>query len=118
MRNIVAALVALAVFAFEAGPLVSAAILVRDDNELALAKRVDASPARKRVVSASQAQLNSCPGYRASNIQTTSYSLTADLTLAGTPCNVYGPDLKSLSLQVTYETGEMVSHKEYSDPDC
>jgi hypothetical protein len=113
MRNLaVVALVALTSVTFETS---SAASLVRDDRALALAKRQEA----KRAVNATQVQINSCPGYRASNVVTTSYSLTADLTLAGTPCNVYGPDITSLSLQVTYETGEIISvscHEQYSNP--
>jgi hypothetical protein len=50
--------------------------------------------------------LASCHGYKASNIKTTGSSLTADLSLAGAPCNVYGDDLKSLTLEVVYETGK------------
>ncbi|RAL61331.1 hypothetical protein DID88_009467 [Monilinia fructigena] len=46
-----------------------------------------------------------CPGYTASNIKTTSSSLSADLTLAGPACNTYGADLKQLTLKVVYETG-------------
>lgn len=49
--------------------------------------------------------LAGCPGYKASNVKTTSSSLTADLSLAGRACNVYGDDLTSLTLQVVYETG-------------
>jgi alpha-glucosidase len=49
--------------------------------------------------------LASCPGYKASNIKTDSTSLTADLSLAGAACNIYGDDLSSLKLQVVYETG-------------
>ena len=49
--------------------------------------------------------LASCPGYTASNVKTTSSSLTADLSLAGTACNAYGDDLKDLTLEVVYETG-------------
>lgn len=48
--------------------------------------------------------LASCPGYAASNVQTSSTGLTADLTLAGTACNVYGDDLQNLTLTVAYET--------------
>lgn len=48
--------------------------------------------------------LTSCPGYTASNVQTTASSLSADLTLAGPACNVYGDDLENLTLIVTYET--------------
>jgi hypothetical protein len=50
--------------------------------------------------------LASCPGYNASNVKTTGSSLTADLSLAGTACNVYGDDLTSLSLEMVYETGK------------
>lgn len=50
--------------------------------------------------------LASCPGYKASNVKTTSSSLTADLELAGHACNVYGTDLTDLTLSVVYETGE------------
>lgn len=49
--------------------------------------------------------LSECPGYTASNITTTSSSLSADLTLAGPACNTYGTDLKKLTLKVVYETG-------------
>jgi alpha-glucosidase len=52
--------------------------------------------------------LASCPGYKASNIKTTESSLTADLSLAGAACNVYGDDLKSLTLKVVYETGKQL----------
>lgn len=48
----------------------------------------------------------SCPGYKASNVQKSARSLTADLTLAGAPCNSYGKDLEDLKLLVEYQTGE------------
>lgn len=48
--------------------------------------------------------LADCPGYAASNIQSTATSLSADLTLAGPSCDVYGDDLENLTLTVTYET--------------
>lgn len=51
--------------------------------------------------------LASCPGYKASNVKTTSSSLTADLSLAGKACNAYGDDLKNLKLSVVYETGKL-----------
>ena len=41
-----------------------------------------------------------CPGYKAFNVQRTAYGLTADLSLAGTACHVYGTDVDSLSLTV------------------
>lgn len=59
-------------------------------------------------VSTAYAQdVEQCPGYTASNVTTTESSLTASLTLAGTPCNVYGNDTQSLTLEVTYETGKL-----------
>ena len=54
---------------------------------------------------AQTADLDSCPGYNAQNVQTNGASITADLSLAGTACNVYGNDTQSLKLEVTYETG-------------
>jgi hypothetical protein len=48
----------------------------------------------------------SCPGYAASNIVKTDSSLTADLTLAGTACNIYSDDLQDLKLLVEYQTGK------------
>jgi alpha-glucosidase len=49
--------------------------------------------------------IDSCPGYSATNIKTTPFSLTADLTLAGKPCNVFGQDIVGLKLSVLYEDG-------------
>ena len=53
-----------------------------------------------------QANVDSCPGYEASNVVETSTGLTADLTLAGDACNVYGTDIQDLTLTVEYQTGE------------
>jgi alpha-glucosidase len=50
--------------------------------------------------------LEACPGYKASNVRTSDNGLTAELSLAGKACNVYGDDLKDLILEVTYETGK------------
>lgn len=49
--------------------------------------------------------LTSCPGYTASNVQDNGSSVTADLTLAGTACNIYGDDIINLKLLVEYQTG-------------
>ena len=49
--------------------------------------------------------MESCPGYRASNVVSTGSTLTADLTLNGPACNVYGTDLTELKLVVEYQTG-------------
>jgi alpha-glucosidase len=53
------------------------------------------------------ATLDACPGYTATNIKSSGSTLTADLSLAGQPCNVFGTDIQELELQVTYETGTM-----------
>jgi alpha-glucosidase len=57
--------------------------------------------------------LASCPGYKASNVKTTGSSLSADLSLVGTACNVYGDDLASLTLKVVYETGKHPASSEF-----
>lgn len=49
-----------------------------------------------------------CPGYTASNVQNTEGGITADLTLAGAECNVYGTDLHDLKFEASYQTGELV----------
>lgn len=49
--------------------------------------------------------ISSCPGYKANNVKTSSSGLTADLTLAGAACNVYGTDITDLTLTVEYQTG-------------
>ncbi|GME64409.1 Glycoside hydrolase family 31 [Neofusicoccum parvum] len=48
--------------------------------------------------------VDSCPGYTASNVVDSGTSLTADLSLAGAPCNAYGADLTDLKLSVEYQT--------------
>ncbi len=47
---------------------------------------------------------NRCSGYRARNVRTSSTGLTANLRLAGHPCNVYGTDVRNLVLRVEYQT--------------
>ncbi|CCM04538.1 uncharacterized protein FIBRA_06719 [Fibroporia radiculosa] len=63
----------------------------------------------------SASTLDSCPGYTATNVQTLGPTLTADLVLAGPACNVYGPDIERLLLQVTYETASRI-HLKITDP--
>ncbi|KAL2864532.1 Alpha/beta-glucosidase agdC [Aspergillus lucknowensis] len=48
--------------------------------------------------------LQGCPGYRATNVEEHPHGLSADLTLAGLPCDAYGTDIRNLKLQVEYET--------------
>lgn len=54
---------------------------------------------------AQSSSLDTCPGYKASNVKTTGWGLSADLTLAGKACNAFGDDLKNLQLTVEYQTG-------------
>lgn len=56
-------------------------------------------------VSGAADPLAACKGYSASNVKTTTSSLTASLTLIGPACNAYGTDLENLTLSVVYETG-------------
>lgn len=51
-------------------------------------------------------KVDACPGYAASNVQTSESGLTADLKLAGEACNAYSDDLEDLVLTVTYESGK------------
>ncbi|KAK5084792.1 hypothetical protein LTR05_005871 [Lithohypha guttulata] len=44
-----------------------------------------------------------CPGYILSRLDTSPSSLTAHLTLAGEPCNLYGDDIHDLDLTVEYQ---------------
>ncbi|GAW23376.1 hypothetical protein ANO14919_129340 [Xylariales sp. No.14919] len=44
-----------------------------------------------------------CHGYKAHNVVDTPLGLTADLVLAGDPCNVYGTDIEALSLVVEHQ---------------
>lgn len=44
-----------------------------------------------------------CPGYIASNVQTSDTGFTADLNLAGAGCSVYGNDIENLTLTVEYQ---------------
>ena len=46
----------------------------------------------------------SCPGYTARNVQSNTNGFTADLELAGSPCNSFGTDIQSLKLSVEYQS--------------
>ncbi|KAF2966620.1 hypothetical protein GQX73_g6984 [Xylaria multiplex] len=59
------------------------------------------------------ASIDDCPGYTASNVVESDGKLTADLSLAGTACNIYGTDLSDLKLLVEYQTGSRLHVKIY-----
>nr|OQO15523.1 hypothetical protein B0A51_17450 [Rachicladosporium sp. CCFEE 5018] len=50
-----------------------------------------------------------CPGYKASDVQRTAYGFSASLTLAGSPCNVYGTDIEELTLTVDVQTAHRLN---------
>ena len=58
-----------------------------------------------RAVEVDPAVLDACPGYNATNLIVDGPRLSAQLVLAGKPCNVFGNDIKVLDLAVVYETG-------------
>ena len=62
------------------------------------------------------ASIESCPGYKASNVEKTTGKITADLTLAGDSCNLYGTDLENLRLLVEYQSSKFTS--EISSEEC
>ncbi|KAK4463438.1 family 31 putative glycoside hydrolase [Cladorrhinum samala] len=69
-----------------------------------------------KAVATTSKPLSACPGYRASNVKTSATGLTAELKLAGAPCNTYGTDLEKLRLEVTYETDNRL-HVKIQDVD-
>lgn len=50
-----------------------------------------------------------CPGYKASQLEEGERGLTAVLTLAGAPCNVYGNDVEVLNLKVEYQADDRLA---------
>ncbi|EIN04606.1 alpha-glucosidase [Punctularia strigosozonata HHB-11173 SS5] len=58
--------------------------------------------------------LDACPGYDATNVSTSGADLTANLVLRG-PCGVFGDDVKTLRLEVSYETSTRI-HLKITDP--
>ncbi|KAH9923696.1 alpha-glucosidase [Epithele typhae] len=56
-----------------------------------------------RATATDPAVLDACPGYTVDSVVTQGNALTANLVLAGTPCNVFGTDIAALKLEVTYE---------------
>lgn len=50
-----------------------------------------------------------CPGYKASQLKETDGGISALLTLAGAPCNVYGNDVDVLNLKVEYQSKDRLA---------
>jgi alpha-glucosidase len=51
----------------------------------------------------------SCPGYTASNVNQDANGFSADLTLAGNPCNAFGTDIQNLQFTVEYQSNDRVN---------
>ncbi|PWA00097.1 hypothetical protein BB558_001309 [Smittium angustum] len=49
-----------------------------------------------------------CPGYKLGGLVQNDNSFSADLTLAGKPCNIYGNDITNLNLQVKINQGNSI----------
>ena len=67
------------------------------------------APDVARAVEVDPAVLDACPGYNATNFKIDGPRLSANLVLAGKPCNVFGSDIKVLDLVVVYETGMLTA---------
>ncbi|KFY80117.1 hypothetical protein V499_01006 [Pseudogymnoascus sp. VKM F-103] len=78
---------------------------------LAAAAAVSATTSIEYRTTSNGDPLAKCPGYKASNVKVGKSSITADLTLAGKACNVYGDDLKSLTLEVEYQSDDRIHVK-------
>ncbi|CAJ2500898.1 Uu.00g037510.m01.CDS01 [Anthostomella pinea] len=59
------------------------------------------------------ASVADCPGYTASNVVDGNGTITAELTLSGTACDIYGTDLADLKLLVEYQTESRLHVKIY-----
>ncbi|KAG8221683.1 glycoside hydrolase family 31 protein [Butyriboletus roseoflavus] len=55
-----------------------------------------------------------CPGYTLGSLTESQYGLTAQLSLAGTPCNAFGTDITNLTIEVTYQS-QTTLHVKISD---
>ncbi|KAK7031219.1 hypothetical protein VNI00_013635 [Paramarasmius palmivorus] len=48
--------------------------------------------------------VSTCPGYTLGSLSETATGFTAQLSLAGAPCNAFGSDLPNLTIEVAYES--------------
>ncbi|KAF8547986.1 glycoside hydrolase family 31 protein [Imleria badia] len=48
--------------------------------------------------------VTNCPGYTLGSLTESEYGLTAQLSLAGTPCDAFGTDITDLTIEVTYQS--------------
>ncbi|KAI1174868.1 glycoside hydrolase family 31 protein [Nemania sp. FL0916] len=86
--------------------LASLSLLLPLSSSTALRERDDATVTPNIRDSGAVDPQTVCPGYTASNVVESPVGLTADLVLAGDPCNVYGTDIEALSLIVEYQAAD------------
>ncbi|KAG9311037.1 glycoside hydrolase family 31 protein [Chiua virens] len=48
--------------------------------------------------------ITNCPGYNIDSLIESQHGLTAQLSLAGTPCDAFGTDIADLTIEVTYQS--------------
>ncbi|KAG9311232.1 glycoside hydrolase family 31 protein [Chiua virens] len=57
--------------------------------------------------------VTSCPGYTLESLTESQYGLTAQLSLAGMPCDAFGTDIADLTIEVTYQSQATIHVKIY-----
>ncbi|KAH9974514.1 glycosyl hydrolases family 31-domain-containing protein [Russula compacta] len=57
-----------------------------------------------------------CPGYTLDSLKEARNGFTAQLNLAGPPCNAFGKDILNLTIQVTYETASRLHVNIFDQP--
>ncbi|KAG9311239.1 glycoside hydrolase family 31 protein [Chiua virens] len=61
--------------------------------------------------------VTNCPGYTLSHLVESQYGLTAQLSLAGKPCDAFGKDIADLTIEVTYQSRKTLHVKLYDTAD-
>ncbi|KAG9308425.1 glycoside hydrolase family 31 protein [Chiua virens] len=61
--------------------------------------------------------VTNCPGYTLGHLIESQHGLTAQLSLAGTPCDAFGKDIVDLTIEVTYQSQTTLHVKIYDTAD-
>lgn len=79
-----------------------------------MSPQVDAAPSLTPTIYDPEApNSQDCPGYKASNVQSSKGGFSADLTIAGANCQAYGNDIHALTLNVNYQTADRLNVRIY-----
>lgn len=84
-------------------------MLLKSLYGIALLRGVAAAAVSRRQTAS---DIDSCPGYSASDVINTDAGLTARLSLAGPACNAYGADVQNLRLAVNYDSSMLLGSKQ------